>query len=114
MTTDEAITCFAVTDQSAIIPLREIERVTHTDEDGDYTIITTEICGEVERQHHCEVHHGAHFNTLWLGDDGKPDKGSVFMTFDEAKTDAIKMLERKIHHTEADLQLLKNRLATFN
>lgn len=105
-TTNEPIVCFAVTDQFAIIPLREIAR---TETDG-MTLIETKIDGDVEYVSHCECHHRIYFREMWLDDDGKPDKGTVFMTLSEAKKWVASSIKIKIAEKRRELKSLQTKL----
>jgi len=106
------VMCFAVTDQQAVIPLKETSRKTYP-EDG-LVMITTEIVGDVEYKNHCEAHHKAYFKEMWLTREGEPDKHGVFMTLEEAKNWAAKSLRCEIDSKRNELFRLEQKLAKLD
>jgi hypothetical protein len=103
-----SIMCFAVTDQWAIIPLREVSRTVYTED--EIAVIVTEICGEVEYSRHCEAHHDIYFRTMYLTPEGEPDKNTVFMTLQEAKDWASSHIKTDMVSKRRELRQLQTKL----
>ena len=93
-------TCFAVTDQHIVIPLKVISQ----EDIEDFTKVVTEIVGEVDG--HKECHHQHYFETMWLDDNGLPDKGNVFVDEEQAYTYALKK-------SNEELDIKRGQMATI-
>ena len=107
---------FGVTDHHIIIPLKVV-KVTEVELGNDDTSfqVETEIACEVTS--YMECHHRICFEIMWLGDDGLPDKGNVFVDEKDAVAYALKKAgeEKRKHQRDIDgIQRQISKLRTYN
>lgn len=104
-------TCFAVSDQQVVIPLKVVDCI----ERGDIKKITTEIVGDACQ--HAIDHHDVYFKEMWINNQGELTKKNVFMTKElalsgaiSAAEDNLQLAERKVEGIKENIERLKQML----
>lgn len=103
---------FGVTDHHVLIPLKVI-KVEEVELDNDDNIfkVETEIACEVTS--YMECHHKFYFRDMWLGDNGLPDKGNVFVDKKDAVAYAFKKAEDVVKRIQNELEGIERQISNL-
>lgn len=100
---------YAVTDQFCIIPLHVVSREHHEMEDTkeSFTVIETEIDGEVKYKTHCDAHWEIYFKEFYIIEELPPS--NIFETYEEAEYYKITRMSKEISRKKHEYDRLIER-----